>query len=60
LLIKTLDPDWIRIGIKPKMLGADPDSMNPDPKHKKDKHDERAENVSRTGGVEDVKAGQEE
>jgi hypothetical protein len=31
LAIKTLDPDWIRIGIHPKML--DPDSMNTDPKH---------------------------
>ncbi len=24
LVIKTLDPDWIRIGIQPKMLGPDP------------------------------------
>ncbi len=24
---------WIRIGIHPKMLDADPESMNPDPKH---------------------------
>ncbi len=34
-VIKTLDPDWIRIrvGIQPKMLDSDPDSMNPDPKH---------------------------
>ncbi len=34
-VIKTLDPDYIRIriGIQPKMLGPDPDSMNPDPKH---------------------------
>ncbi len=31
LVIKTLDPDWIRIwiGIQPKML--DPDQMNADP-----------------------------
>jgi hypothetical protein len=34
LPIETLDPDWIRIriGIQPKMLDPDPDSMNPDPK----------------------------
>jgi hypothetical protein len=30
LVIKTLDPDWIRIGIQLKML--DPDKMNTDPK----------------------------
>jgi hypothetical protein len=31
LVIKTLDPDWIRIliGIQPKML--DPDQLNADP-----------------------------
>ncbi len=29
--MKTLDPDWILIGIQPKML--DPDQMNTDPKH---------------------------
>ncbi len=29
LVMKTLDPDWIRIGIQPKML--DPDQMNADP-----------------------------
>ncbi len=29
-----MDPDWIRIGIQPKMLDPDSDleSMNPDPK----------------------------
>jgi hypothetical protein len=31
LVINTLDPDWIRIGIKPKMLDPDPDQMNADP-----------------------------
>jgi hypothetical protein len=31
--IKTLDPDWIRIGIQPKMLDPDPYEMNTDPKH---------------------------
>jgi hypothetical protein len=25
LVIKTLDPDWIRIGFQPKMLDPDPD-----------------------------------
>jgi hypothetical protein len=30
LVIKTLDPDWIRIGIQPKMLDPDPDRMNAD------------------------------
>jgi hypothetical protein len=30
---KTLDPDWIRIGIRPKMLDPDLDQMNTDPKH---------------------------
>ncbi len=29
---KTLDPDWIRIGIHPKMLDPDPYQMNSDPK----------------------------
>jgi hypothetical protein len=29
LVIKALNPDWIRIGIQPKML--DPDEMNADP-----------------------------
>jgi hypothetical protein len=29
LVIKTPDPDWIRIGIQPKML--DPNQMNTDP-----------------------------
>jgi hypothetical protein len=24
-------PDWIRIGIQPKMLDPDPDEMNADP-----------------------------
>ncbi len=33
LVIKTLDPDWIRIGIQPKMMDPDLESMNPDPKH---------------------------
>jgi hypothetical protein len=35
LVIKTLDPDWIRIriGIQPKMLDPDPYQMNTDPKH---------------------------
>jgi hypothetical protein len=32
LVIKTLDPDWIRIGIHPKMLDPDPYQMNTDPK----------------------------
>jgi hypothetical protein len=34
LVIKTLDPDWIRIGIgiQPKMLDPNPESMNPDSK----------------------------
>jgi hypothetical protein len=33
LVIKAMDPDWIRIGIQPKMLDpdADPDEMNADP-----------------------------
>jgi hypothetical protein len=31
LVIKALDPDWIRIGIQPKMLDPDPDDMNADP-----------------------------
>jgi hypothetical protein len=33
LVIKALDPDWIRIGIQPKMLDPDPDEMNADPQH---------------------------
>jgi hypothetical protein len=35
LVIKTLDPDWIRIwiGVQPKMLDPDPYQMNTDPKH---------------------------
>jgi hypothetical protein len=36
LVIKTLDPDWIRIriqiGIQPKMLDLDPESVNSDQK----------------------------
>jgi hypothetical protein len=31
LFIKALDPDWILIGIQPKMLDPDPDEMNADP-----------------------------
>jgi hypothetical protein len=33
LVIKSLDPDWIRIriGIQSKMLDPDPDEMNADP-----------------------------
>ncbi len=33
LIIKTLNPDWIRIriGIQPKMLDPDPYQMNADP-----------------------------
>jgi hypothetical protein len=31
LVIKALDPDWIRIGVHPKMLDPDPDEMNADP-----------------------------
>jgi hypothetical protein len=27
LVIKALDPDWIRIGIQPKMLDLNPDEM---------------------------------
>ena len=32
LVIKALDPDWIRIriGVHPKMLDPDPDEMNAD------------------------------
>ncbi len=30
---RTLDPDWIRTGIQPKMLDPYPDSMIPDSKH---------------------------
>jgi hypothetical protein len=34
LVIKALDPDWIRIriGIQPQTLDPDPDQMNEDPK----------------------------
>ncbi len=33
LVIKALDPDWIRIqiGVHPKMLDPDPNEMNADP-----------------------------
>ncbi len=31
MVFKALDPDWIRIGIQPKMLDPDPDEMNADP-----------------------------
>jgi hypothetical protein len=31
LVIKALDPDWIRIGVQSKMLHLDPDLMNADP-----------------------------
>ena len=31
LVIKALDPDWIRIGIQPKMLDPDPYQMSADP-----------------------------
>ncbi len=31
LVIKALDPYWIRIGIQPKMLDPDTDEMNADP-----------------------------
>jgi hypothetical protein len=31
LVIKALDPDWIRIRIQPKMLGPDADEMKADP-----------------------------
>ncbi len=33
MVIKALDPDWIRIriGIHPKKLDPDPDEMNADP-----------------------------
>jgi hypothetical protein len=30
LVIKALDPFWIRIGIQPRMLDPDPDEMNAD------------------------------
>ena len=30
LVIKALDPDWIRIGIQPKTLDPDPIEMNAD------------------------------
>ncbi len=34
LVIKALDPDWIRIriGLQPQTLDPDPDQMNADPK----------------------------
>jgi hypothetical protein len=34
LVIKALDPDWIRIriGLQPQTLAPDPDQMNADPK----------------------------
>ncbi len=28
MVIKALDPYWIRIGIQPKMMDPDPDDMN--------------------------------
>ena len=31
LVLKTLNPDWIRIGIRPKMLDPDPYQMSADP-----------------------------
>jgi hypothetical protein len=31
LVIKALDPDWIRIGIQPEMLDPVTDEMNADP-----------------------------
>ncbi len=31
LVFKALEPDWIRVGIQPKMLDLDPDEMNADP-----------------------------
>jgi hypothetical protein len=31
LVIKAVDPDWIRIGIQRKMLDPDPDKMNAAP-----------------------------
>jgi hypothetical protein len=37
LVIKALDPDWIRIririGLQPQPLDPDPEKMNADPKH---------------------------
>jgi hypothetical protein len=37
LVIKALDPDWIRIririGVQPQPLDPDPEKMNTDPKH---------------------------
>jgi hypothetical protein len=35
LVIKALDPDWIRIriGLQPQPLDPDPKKMNTDPKH---------------------------
>jgi hypothetical protein len=33
MVIKTLDSDWIRISIQPKMLDPDPYQMNTDLKH---------------------------
>ncbi len=31
--MRTLDPDWIRVGIQPKMPDPDPYQMNTDPNH---------------------------
>ncbi len=31
VVIKTLDPDWIRIGIQPKMQDPEPYQMETDP-----------------------------
>ncbi len=36
LVVKTLDPDWIRISIQPKMLDPDLYQTNTDPKPCKD------------------------
>ena len=35
MVIKALDPDWIRIriGLQPQPLDPDPEKMNTDPKH---------------------------
>ncbi len=35
LVIKALDPDWIRIriGLRPQTLDPDPEKINTDPKH---------------------------
>jgi hypothetical protein len=32
LVIKALDPDWIRIGLQPQTLDPDPEKINTDPK----------------------------